>query len=92
MTFPLADKWAVASSSLDQLCPAQEFPRESRQRALKVVAIVAIALAVPSIALRWVARCQSSSLDWDDYTALAATVLLLGICAIQLIGELHRPA
>lgn len=67
---------------LDGLC--ESFPQESQQTTLMVISILGIALSLPSIGLRWLARCQSSRLGWDDYTALIATVLLLILSALQL--------
>lgn len=61
---------------------------------LLLISGLSIALSVPSIGLRWLARCKSSQLGWDDYTALIATALLVVLSALQLDGEYSksRPA
>lgn len=79
------DHHPEASSLLDQLC--QRFPTDSLAPMLKILAIISIAIAVPSIMLRWVARYQSSKLGWDDYTALGAAVCVMAIAAIQLASK-----
>lgn len=54
---------------------------------LKVLALLAIALAIPSIGLRWYARYKSSTLGVDDYLALLATLALIAVGAVQLASE-----
>lgn len=83
----LQDIAQLASKTLlDQLC--QAFPQESQQMTLMVTSILSIAISVPSIGLRWLARCKTSQLGWDDYTALVATTLLLLLAALQLESKL----
>lgn len=72
----------AAKNLLDGLCKA--FPQESQQMTLMLISILSIAVSVPSIGLRWWARCQSSRLGWDDYTALIATSVLIVLAALQL--------
>lgn len=51
---------------------------------LMLTSILAIAISVPSIGLRWLARIKTSKLGWDDYMALVAATLLLVLAALQL--------
>lgn len=57
---------------------------ESQVATIKVVTIIAIAVTIPSITLRWVARYQSAQLGWDDYTALVAAICLIILATISL--------
>lgn len=52
---------------------------------------MSIGIAIASITMRWVARYQSSKLGWDDYTALMATLLVMGVAAIQMASQYQRP-
>lgn len=77
--------WTTRTESktlLDQLC--QAFPIDSQQMTLMLISILSIAVSVPSIALRWWARCKSSQLGWDDYMALVAAFLLVVLAGLQL--------
>lgn len=57
---------------------------------MQTFAILVIALSVPSISLRWLARCKSSKLGWDDHTAMAGTFCLLALAILQLKGGLRN--
>lgn len=72
----------ASKTLLDQLCKA--FPQESQQMTLMLTSILAIAISVPSIGLRWLARVKTSKLGWDDYMALVAATLLLLLASLQL--------
>lgn len=79
----------MGENSLGQICRDAPLFVELQVKFLKVLAIVAIALAIPSIGLRWYARYQSSTLGVDDYLALLATIALLAVSAIQLASKLE---
>lgn len=77
---------------LDEFC--QGYPEESQATKVRVVTIVTIAVTIPSIALRCVARYKTSQLGWDDYTAMIAAVCLVIPAIITLISKslhLHCP-
>ncbi|KAG8168958.1 hypothetical protein KVR01_001707 [Diaporthe batatas] len=74
----------LGENALGQTCRGAPLFVESQATFLKVLAIAAIVLAVPSIGLRWYARCKSSTLGVDDYLALLATIALIAVSAVQL--------
>ncbi|KAG6359380.1 hypothetical protein INS49_012901 [Diaporthe citri] len=77
----------VGENGLGQICRDAPLFVESQATFLKVLAIMAMALAIPSIGLRWYARYQSSTLGVDDYLALLATIALLAVSAVQLASS-----
>jgi hypothetical protein len=79
----------VGENALGQICRGAPLFVESQATFLKVLAIVAMVLAVPSIGLRWYARYKSSTLGVDDYLALLATIALVAVSAVQLASKLH---
>ena len=76
---------------MGQICRDAPLFVESQATFLKVLAIVAIVLAIPSIGLRWYARYRSSTLGVDDYLALAATIALIAVSAVQLASKFISP-
>ncbi|POS76002.1 integral membrane protein [Diaporthe helianthi] len=77
----------LGENSLGQTCRGAPLFLESQATFLKALAIVAMVLAVPSIGLRWYARCKSSTLGVDDYLALLATIALIAVSAVQLASS-----
>ncbi|KAL2278902.1 hypothetical protein FJTKL_14073 [Diaporthe vaccinii] len=77
----------VGENGLGQICRGAPLFVESQATFLMVLAIVAIALAIPSIGLRWYARYKSSTLGVDGYLALLATIALLAVSAVQLASS-----
>ncbi|KAJ0119274.1 integral membrane protein [Diaporthe amygdali] len=74
-------------NALEQICHGSPLFVESQVTFLKVLALLAIALAIPSIGLRWYARYKSSTLGVDDYLALLATLALIAVGAVQLASS-----
>lgn len=63
----------MASSALDAWCA--DYPSPSRTDDIKIVFIVTLAVAIPVVLVRCVARLQSTSkLCADDWTSLLAMV------------------
>jgi hypothetical protein len=81
----------VGENVLGQICRGAPLFVESQVTFLKVLAIMVIVLAVPSISLRWYARYKSSTLGVDDYLALLATIAVIAASAVQLASRLHLP-
>lgn len=67
------DALAAMNATLGTLC--HDRYKESRGYLLRIVAIVALTLTIPVVALRILSRLYCSGrLYWDDYTSIAATV------------------
>lgn len=81
----------MGENVLGQICRGAPLFVESQATFLKILAIMAIALAIPSIGLRWYARYQSSTLGVDDYLALLATIALIAVGAVQLASKPDSP-
>ncbi|KAL1864881.1 hypothetical protein Daus18300_007448 [Diaporthe australafricana] len=77
----------LGEDALGQICRDSPLFVESQVTFLKVLAIVAMVLAIPSIGLRWYARYKSSTLGVDDYLALLATLALMAVSAVQLASS-----
>ncbi|KAL8305070.1 hypothetical protein RB597_003997 [Gaeumannomyces tritici] len=74
-----------AAGLLGELCAA--FPKESRGFEVKLTAVVCLALTAFIVLLRCIARWTVSSRLWlDDWTALLATVLLIALCSVKIVG------
>ncbi|KAI9147983.1 Satratoxin biosynthesis SC7 cluster protein [Paramyrothecium foliicola] len=64
------------------------FPKESRRAAVKATAISCLALTVSVVSLRCVSRFSvSSRLWWDDWTTLLATIFLIGLASVKIVGS-----
>ncbi|GKT42882.1 satratoxin biosynthesis SC1 cluster protein 4 [Colletotrichum spaethianum] len=65
------------------LCAA--YPKESRSKEVKTIAIALSAITFPAVALRCFSRWKTTHrLWWDDWAAVFATILLAGLAGIEI--------
>ncbi|KAF7520463.1 hypothetical protein G7054_g12746 [Neopestalotiopsis clavispora] len=73
----------TSGNLLMTMCAA--YPKESRVDEVRIVAIVALALSSAVVTARCIARVQMTKRLWsDDWTAIFATIILLGGAGLEL--------
>ncbi|KLU85909.1 hypothetical protein MAPG_04928 [Magnaporthiopsis poae ATCC 64411] len=76
------DALAAMNATLGTLC--HDRYKESRGYLIRIVAIIALTLTIPVVTLRILSRLYCSGRLWcDDYTSIAATMVLITMLTLQ---------